>query len=296
MGWLELLRAPKSPVLGMNRRNLEFVLPRNPRAAFPLANDKRLAKEVMSAAGVPVPGNLASFSSFHEVSLLQERLRGHDDFVVKPARGYGGRGIMVIVDREDDGFVDVKGRAVPWRSLRRHVADIIFGVYTLDQPDDALIEPRLQPSPFFSKLYPGALSDLRIIAVDGQLIASMIRVPTSASGGRANLHQGGLGIGVNIENGAVLGGWSNRQRVTHLEDGTPLAGMVVPLWPEIRDIALRAAACVPLRFLGIDLVVEKDLGPLVLEINARPGLEIQNVTGTPLRPLLKQMLGNGKVR
>ncbi len=53
----------------------------------------------------------------------------------------------------------------------------------------------------------------------------------------------------------------------------------MPSWDGVKDVARRAAAAVPLGYLGCDVVVDEHRGPLILEINARPGLEIQNVHG-----------------
>ena len=49
----------------------------------------------------------------------------------------------------------------------------------------------------------------------------------------------------------------------------------------------------PLGYLGVDLVVDAKLGPQVLEINVRPGLEIQNVNAMGLRLVLPALLQQG---
>ena len=43
------------------------------------------------------------------------------------------------------------------------------------------------------------------------------------------------------------------------------------------DIAYNCARAIPLGYIGIDICIDQALGPLVLEVNGRPGLEIQNV-------------------
>ncbi len=284
---LRLWRAPRAAVravLGMNRRNLDYVLPRNPRRHFDLANDKLRAKEVLSAAGVPVAPTLATFSSFHELKHLDERLGPLDEFVVKPARGHGGMGILVIAGRDGDRVRTAGGRLLGPDELRRHIADIVFGVYTFDRADVAIVEPRLVPAPFFAALYPDGLSDVRVITVDGHPAAAMIRVPTRASDGRANLHQGALGVAVDLDTGRIPRAWHRGAPCdTHPDTGAPLVGQVVPHWPDILTISRRAAAAVPLGYLGIDLIVDATRGPMLLEINARPGLEIQNVVGHGFR-------------
>jgi D-alanine-D-alanine ligase-like ATP-grasp enzyme len=38
----------------------------------------------------------------------------------------------------------------------------------------------------------------------------------------------------------------------------------------------------------VDLVIDADLGPLMLEVNARPGLQIQVINGQGLAPVLAE--------
>lgn len=292
MSLLSLLFAPKDRVLGMNRRNCELIHGKNRRADFPIANDKLRAKQVLTEAGVPVAATLFTFETFRELDSLEARLGKLVEFVVKPARGHGGRGILVIAGRNNDEYVSAGGRAITRDELRRHLADIIFGVYTLDRPDFAIVEPRLRPHGFFANLYPEGLSDIRILSVDEAPVLAMARVPTRASDGRANLHQGAIGLGVDIETGVVeRARLRGRPIDVHPDSRQPLLGHEVPFWDRILEIARTIAATVPLKYLGMDLVIDRDLGPLALEINARPGLEIQNITQKPLRRAIEEVSG-----
>lgn len=277
-------------IMGMNRRNVAGILPRNERRHFPIADDKLRCKRLMEDAGVAVAPTLATFEHFGEILRLEERLAHLPEFVVKPAQGSGGRGILVIAERVGPGYRTAGGRLLDRDQLRRHVADVVYGVYSLDRNDVAFVEPLLRPAEFFAELFPRGLSDVRVIVVDGQPALCMLRVPTLASDGRANLHQGALGLGVDMETGRINRGWLKGQ-VTDVHPDRPLSliGRVVPEWPGILALARAAAAAVPLRYLGIDIVVDRTRGPLVLEINARPGLEIQNVTGVGLRGRLTAM-------
>lgn len=276
-------RAAARDVLGMNRRNVEYVQARNARRDFPLANDKLRTKEVLAAAGCAVSPTLATVSSFAELSQLRQLLAGVDSFVIKPARGSGGRGILVIARRAGNDFVTASGRLLRQDDLRRHIADVIFGVYSLDRADVALVEPRLIPAPFFAALYPDGLSDLRVITVDQRPVMAMLRVPTRASEGRANLHQGAIGLGVDLESGVIHRAWFRGRCVpTHPDTSEPLVGVQVPQWQALLTTAVKAAMALPLGYLGIDVVVDRERGPIVLEVNARPGLEIQNVNGIAL--------------
>jgi alpha-L-glutamate ligase-like protein len=289
--WLSrLLFGPGEAVLGMNRRNVEFILARNPRRAFQIADDKLLAKSVLAEAGVPVAPTLDTFRGFFELGEIGPRLAAHESFAIKPARGHGGFGILIAAERDQDRIITPGGRRLGPDELRKHVADIVFGVFSLDHADVALVEPRLMPSPFFAELSELGLSDVRIIMCDETPALAMIRVPTRASDGKANLHQGALGVAVRIDDGRVVRAQLRGVEVDrHPDSGAPLLGRTVPGWSDMLEICRTAARALPLKYLGMDLVVDRDRGPLVLEINVRPGLEIQNVNRVGLRGRLREL-------
>lgn len=282
--WGRLLFGPEQHVLGMNRRNVEYILSRNPRRHFAIADDKMLAKETLARAGVPVSPTLMTFRDFFEVGHIAERLAPHGTFAIKPARGHGGIGILIVARREGDTFFTPGGHELGIDALRKHVADIVFGVFSLDRADVAIVEPRLIPSPFFAGLSSLGLSDLRVIMCDEVPALAMIRVPTLASDGKANLHQGALGLAVRIEDGRITRAQlKGREVERHPDTGAALVGQTVPGWADMVQICCKAARALPLKYLGVDLVVDETLGPLILEINVRPGLEIQNVNQVGLR-------------
>lgn len=283
------LLARRAEVYGINRRNLSLVYPNNARRHYPLADDKLLAKERFAAAGVPVPETLAVCEGLFAVPGVVEALRGRSRFVVKPASGSGGGGILVVGewDAAEGCWRRAGGERLTPRTLGRHLADVVFGVHSNQLEDRAFVERRVEPHPFFAALWGDGLCDVRVITLRGAPVMSMIRVPTAESGGRANLHQGGLGIAVDLATGHTFRALHRGRSVArHPESGAPLLGLLVPAWAEVLEVSRRAARSVPLGYLGVDVVLDREAGPLVLEINARPGLEIQNVTGQGLGPAL----------
>jgi len=278
----ELVRrvaAHRGAVVGINRRNLTLVYPNNPRHHYPYADDKLLAKRCFERAGVPSPETLAVCEGLFAVPSAVERLRGKGQFVVKPANGSGGAGILVVGDWDAEKGLWRKagGKEITPLQLQRQLGDIIFGVHSNQLEDQAFVERRVVPHPFFSALWADGLCDVRVITLGTRPVMSMIRVPTAESGGRANLHQGGLGIALDLQTGRTTRAVHHGRAVeTHPESGAPLVGLQVPRWGEVLEVARRAAGAVPLGYLGIDVVLDVERGPLVLEINARPGLEIQN--------------------
>jgi alpha-L-glutamate ligase-like protein len=284
-------RARLKDVVGINRRNVELVYAHNRRRDYPLVDDKIVCKALMDAGGVPVARTIVVCEGLFAVPQVVALLRERENFVVKPANGSGGDGIIVIGERTEDGWKTAKGRPITESQLREHFANIVFGAFSKQLDDRAFVEERIVPDPLFAEFFSGGVSDIRLILLKGECVMSMVRIPTLASGGRANLHQGGIGVAVDIETGLTTRAVFRGQSVTHHpETGGLLVGRQIPRWAETRDVASRAAACVPLGYVGVDIVIDAVRGPLVLELNARPGLEIQNINDRCLGPIVEAVL------
>jgi alpha-L-glutamate ligase-like protein len=279
-------------VMGVNKRNRALVYAHNPRRHFPVADDKLRTKGMLQEAGVPVPNTLEVFSSLHEARSAAERLSSREEFVIKPSQGKTGNGIVVLVGRVEEGWLDSGGRL--WRAwdVGRHVSNIVFGNYANGLSDRALIEERIIARPLLdADEFPG-LPDVRVLTLGSRPVMAMLRLPTRRSEGKANLHQGAVGVGVDLETGvtvhaAIRGGGADR----HPDSGTPLLGRRVSDWTAIVEVARRTARALPLGYLGIDIVCDVRRGPLVLEANARPGLEIQNANRMGLEGALARLTG-----
>lgn len=283
-------RQRREQLFGVNRRNVELIYPNNPRAHYPVADDKLICKRYLRRARVPVVETLAVCRGLFEVQDTINRLMTCSQFVVKPARGSGGAGIVVLGERVASGWQTVDGQTYDEASLRQHLASIVFGAFSKELEDQALIEERIFPHPALVKIWPHGLSDLRVLVLKGKPLFSMLRVPTQNSKGRANLHQGGLGVAVDLEQGTTLRALHRGVPVEkHPDTGVDVVGLVIPAWRELMRAAVAAARAVPLEYLGVDLTVDRARGPVVLEVNARPGLEIQNVNATPLGLALKRV-------
>ncbi len=285
MNWLHRWRSlTRLGILGMNRRNAACILDLNPRHAYPAVDCKRTMRDLCRRIGVPTPEIYAVVAAHSALRHLPRLLEAHDDFVIKPNRGAGGRGVFVVAGRKDSSFVRHNGETVDLHDIRQHVSSVVSGLYSLGgRPDEALIQQRVQLHPAFERISYQGIGDVRVIVYKRVPAMAMLRLPTKASNGRANLHQGGIGAGVDLETGkttrAVM---RNRLADRHPDTGVSLIGFRVPYWPQILDMARRVAAAVDLGYLGVDIVVDRDLGPQLLEGNARPGLAIQIANGQGL--------------
>jgi len=276
-------------VLGINARNLLYVHGLNPRRHFPLADDKVMTKTTLLSAGIPMPATLTVLSNVSDVMQARGLLAEAVDFVLKPARGRRGDGILVITESRADRFVRSDGVVLSWEDLRRAMGDILFGVYSYGRDDRVLVERRIKAHRDLMILAGEGLPDIRVILLNGEPVMAMMRVPTHASGGRANLHQGALGVGLRLSDGMAMRCIHEGRPVDiHPDHQASMIGFVIPCWPQVIEVARRAAATLPLPYLGVDVVLTDDEGPLIMEVNVRPGLEIQNVNGRGLRDALEK--------
>jgi len=278
-------------VLGVNARNLSFVYPLNPRPLFPRADDKLLTKEILAAAGIPVPPTLAVFETRRDLAELGSAPRAAEGFAIKPAQSFGGKGIAIVRRDAAGGFVTAGPRGdVPFdiEAAREHILEILSGVYSLEKLSDrAFLEELLEPEDVLGALSYKGLPDVRVIVCRGSVAMAMVRAPTKASLGRANLHQGALGIGVDLASGRTTRGVVRGRPVdSHPDTGARLDATRIPAWETVVDLSIRAAARIGLGYLGIDVIIDRRRGPLVLEVNARPGLTIQVANRRGLVPAL----------
>lgn len=264
-------------VLGMNRRNAEYIMRFNPRSSFPLVDDKLKTKQLAEAYQIPTPPLYRVIEHHGDMARLEEMLRDYQDFVIKPARGTGGSGIVLVTGHTEGGFIKQSGEVIPMKDLAYHISDILSGIYSLEGLEDrAFLEALVHPDNVFDAVTYRGVPDIRIIVYRGVPVMSMVRLPTRASDGKANLHRGAIGVGINMGNGTTLSGVYRSGVVTHHPDtDNPVTGIQVPHWERLLLIAARAVDMINLNFLGVDLVIDRDRGPLLLELNARPGLQIQ---------------------
>lgn len=291
MNWLTRWRRLRARgILGMNDRNAR-ILDLNRRRDFPSVDAKSKMDRLCREIGVPTPALFAIITAHSALRQLPRLLEGRTDFVLKPDRGAGGRGVMVLTGRDQGFFVRSNGERLDLGSLKNHLSSIVSGLYSLGGlPDAALIQQRVISDPVFERISYEGTPDVRVILCTHVPVMAMLRLPTKMSCGRANLHQGAVGAGVDLETGittqAVL---QNRVTLKHPDTGADVVGVQVPCWPQILDMSRKVSRAVGLGYMGVDIVLDRNQGPLLLEGNARPGLAIQIANGQGLIPRLERI-------
>ncbi|MBD2742758.1 alpha-L-glutamate ligase-like protein [Coleofasciculus sp. FACHB-1120] len=264
-------------ILGINARNLDYLFPNNPRRLYRYADCKLETKKLAQSIGVPVPETYGVITFQHEVKKLSNIVGEHKSFVIKPAQGSGGDGIVVISDVTEKGYRKASGSILEAGDLQYHIYNILSGMFSLGgQSDRAIVEYTVQFDPIFDEIAYQGVPDIRVIVYRGVPAMGMLRLPTRASDGKANLHRGGVGVGIDLATGTTLAGIQKDRYIdNHPETGHSLRDRKIPHWQTILEMAAKLGDKTEFGYLGVDIVLDREKGPLLLEINARPGLAIQ---------------------
>lgn len=280
------VRNPKG-VIGLNRRNIEFIYPYNARKYYSLADDKVKAKTILHRNAIACAETYAVIKRISEIKKQWQEMQSHQSLVIKPANGCGGDGIKIL-RKTENGQWKSSGKQLSEPEIFQHITSIISGLFSMGSTDSCLIEECIVPHPFFAEIYDEGVPDFRIITLKGNPLMAMLRMPTSKSDGKANLHQNGVGIGVDMVKGCLTQVYDgHRYSLHHPDNEHPIYGKRIPYWSKMLSLAQRTAEAFPLEYLGIDLVIDKHKGPQIMEVNVRPGLGIQLVNKCGLNHALK---------
>ncbi len=283
--------------LTKNERNKVY-LRKNTTSGKMIADSKYKTKKLLAKTGVSVPTLMARFKNESELTKFRwEDLEGN--FVIKPESGYGGEGILIIRKRGKwaGEWQKMNGDIVTTQDIKLHCQEILAGKYSLHaMPDTVLVEERIRIHPLFLALTKSGTPDIRVIVYNQVPVMAMFRIPTEKSGGKANLHQGAIGLGIDLATGittfGIEGAGNPIYRIYDFnkKKKRKVNGIRIPFWREILETAVKCQKAIPsLGFVGVDVVLDKEKGPEVLEVNARPGLSIQLCNKAGLRSRLEKV-------
>lgn len=281
----------KAGVLGMNNRNIQYIARFNSRKNFYIVDNKLETKRAAQKAGISVPKLIGVIENNGELRKLESIISSLDRFVIKPTRGSGGKGILVIGSREGKDYIKSSGRQMAYPEVHRHVNNILSGLYSLGgKSDSAMIETMIEYDDVFNDYTYEGVPDLRVIVFRGFPVMAMLRCATHSSDGRANLHQGAIGVGIDLLTGKSLYAVQRNKPIEHHPDtGKSFASLVIPHWQQILNLSASCYEMTSLGYIGCDIVIDKTDGPVILELNARPGLTIQMANGSGLVPRLENI-------
>lgn len=270
----------RKKILGMNSRNLEYVRSCNLKKSREIADNKILSKRILAKGEIPVPKLIAKISSLEALNNFDWNVLP-ESFVLKPNRGFGGEGILVVYGKKknfENTWIKADGSLVTVDDLKNHIQNIIDGAFSLSNVSDiAFFEERLKLLKLFKPYSFKGIPDIRVIVYNKVPVMAMLRLPTKESGGKANLHQGAIGVGIDLASGVTTTAVSGKSKIIEYVPGTRmlLSGIKIPYWNDILRLAVKAQEVSGLGYLGADVAIDKERGPVFLELNARPGLSIQ---------------------
>jgi alpha-L-glutamate ligase-like protein len=281
-------------VLGLNARNRLF-LSSNKKEGRRIADSKLLTKRLLRRNHLSTPAILAIFRNPKDImDFSWENLP--ENFVLKPSKGFGGQGVMMVKKKAKwaGEWYLMDNTLVTTKDLRFHALEILSGRFSLHNGlDIAFIEERIKIQKIFAKYVWHGAPDIRVIVFNKVPVAAMLRLPTRVSRGKSNLHQGAIGVGVDLATGITTHGVLEGNFIKYIpETKRKVNGLKIPNWNKILTLAVQTQEAVPaLGYLGVDIVLDKNRGPMILELNARPGLEIQNANRAPLKKRLERIEG-----
>ena len=281
-------------ILGMNARNYNIIGKCNKRNLFPLVDDKVQTKVLATQAGITTPDLIGIIEYQYQVKNFVSYIQNYQQFVIKPAHGSGGKGVLVIKEWNNETFITASGKTLGFKEVYQHISNVLSGLFSLGgQYDVAVIEEMVNFSDVFSNFSYQGVPDVRIIVYKGYPAMAMMRLATAQSGGRANLHQGAVGVGLDVKTGKTLKAVMHNLPITHHPDtNADLMELSVPFWREHLIIGAKAFEMTGLGYLGADIVLDKVKGTMMLELNARPGLAIQIANGKGLLNAVKDIEEN----
>lgn len=267
----------RKEVLGVNDRTLNFQHLNYKNKSY--ADNKLLTKKILKKNNIPTPELYAVIKSTKNLDEFDfDSLP--KSFVVKPTRGLKGSGIIIYYNRLKDGRFILANREKHTASdLRAHIRNILDGQYTLgiaSQEDKAMIEERVKIHKVFKHYSYRGIPDIRVIVYRGIPVMAMLRLPTRESSGKANLSQGAIGVGIDMARGVTTSAIKGGGFIDHLPGSkVSLSGIKIPYWKKILKLSHQCQLATGLGFLGVDIIIDKEKGPMVVELNSRPGLSIQ---------------------
>jgi alpha-L-glutamate ligase-like protein len=275
-------------VLTMTVRNREFVGKYNPPGLLAMLT-KDAVKGLLLPLGVPMSATYLILRERSDLGKFKEWMKQHEVFALKPSSSYGGEGILLVTGRQGDLYRTNMGLMTA-SQIETLAFSILEGQFHGGEKDSAVVEELLVQNESLHDIVPLGLADIRVICLLGYPVMAMMRIPTKASGGKANIHLGAVAAGVRISTGLIFHSvWAGLPSPEHPDTGAPLLGRRIPLWDEILEVAAEAQQLTGIGYAGVDIALDSKRGPVVMEVNRRPGLEIQNANAAGLLRRLRMI-------
>lgn len=193
---------------------------------------------------------------------LQEFLKNHEYFMIKPYDGLGGHGVEKIYSK------DIKN---------------IQEFYDKLKNEKLFLEEYVIQNKEISKIADSSVNTIRIMTFGYNEKSKILFACMRFSDGTAavdNFHQGGMGCLVDIESGKLVGSAFNKKLEyfdKHPKSGIKFDGFQIPNWDIVKKLVLDAALVNKnIHVVGWDVAVTEN-GATFIEGNRRPGFDLVQV-------------------
>lgn len=304
---LNYLKKSKT-ILGLNERNLKYVKIPITEMGRSIPDNKLKTKKLLRKAEIPVPKTYKIIRNQKDLKLCNWH-KLPNSFVIKPNLGTLGRGILIVfgkkkannnnnneMNEREKTWVQADKKEVTINDLENHILKVLDGVHSfiMTTSDTAFFEERLKIHPNLKPYCSRGIPDIRVMVYNKIPVMAELRLPTPESKGLANLMQGGIGIGIDMGTGITTarGVW-HKKLIDYLpgKRKLPLSGIKIPFWKTILELSIKTQEVLKINYLGVDVAIDRDQGPMVVEANTRPGLEIQIANLAPLKTRLEKTEG-----
>ena len=282
-----------SHILGHNGRYRYTAL--NSREAKLFGFSKLRTKELLKMHHIPTAEVYHVFESPDDLELVNWN-NIPVPFVLKPASGSAGKGIWVIKEKVRDRavWINSQGKRLNKHDLNLHTNNILDGEFsTWGSNHKAIVEEMIPSHPKLAKLSYGGTPDIRVIVFNSVPVMAMARIPTKESAGKANLDQGAIALGIDMASGVTVHGIYGKKKIirTFPDSKKKVRGIMIPEWTKVLETAVRAANVAGYNYMGADLFIHPEKGPMIVELNGFPGLSIQIANDAGLKRRLERVEG-----
>jgi len=282
-----------SHILGHNARYRYTAL--NSREAKKFGFSKLRTKELLKQHHIPTAELYHIFDSPDDLEAISWT-NIPVPFVLKPASGSAGKGIWVIEKKVKNKaiWINSQGEKLKEDDLNLHVSNILDGEFsTWGSNHKALVEEMIPSHPTLAKLSYSGTPDIRVIVFNSVPVMAMARIPTKESNGKANLDQGAVAVGIDMSSGITIHGIHGKKKIikTFPNSKKKVRGIVIPKWTQVLETAVRAANVAGYKYMGADLFIHPEKGPMIVELNGFPGLSIQIANDAGLKRRLERVEG-----
>lgn len=277
-------------LLWQNARNLDYIREYNTKFAKRLADSKLKTKDFLKAKWVSIPETLFVFKKHEELSLeIFDNLEA--PFVVKPNGGFWGKWILIFNKKDASwNYITNTNKVYNKKELLDHFSDILDWFYSLSwNRDKVVVEKKIELWEEIELLWKYWLPDIRVITFNMVPIMAMLRVPTAESHGKANLHAWACWVWIDIWTWKLTYITKHSKIVKSVPGIWDVRGIEIPDWDKILTLAVKVQQITNIWYLGCDIVLDKKDGPLLLEMNIRPWLEVQVANMSPLKDRLERV-------